>query len=150
MLSPYVLIQLVCIALFIYGIRLMNSPKTAVRGNLLGAVGMAGAIITTMLEAKVLSAGLGWAGILVGTALCTWLALAVKRIQKPQIVALFNGFGGAASFLVSALTALEGGVNTFTSFSSGLAIVVGGITFCGCVVAAAYLHGVMHQRPVHL
>ena len=150
MLSPYVLIQLVCIALFIYGIRLMNSPKTAVRGNLLGAVGMAGAIITTMLEAKVLSAGLVWAGILVGTALGTWLALAVKMIQMPQMVALFNGFGGAASFLVAALTALEGGLNTFTLFTSGLAIVVGGITFCGCVVAAAKLHGVMHQRPVHL
>ncbi len=148
--GPYLLIQLLCIALFIYGIRLMNSPKTAVAGNLLGAVGMAGAIIITMLEAQVLTAGLVWAGLLVGTALGVWLALAVKMIQMPQMVALFNGFGGAASFIVAALTVLEGGLNTFTLFTSALAIVVGGITFSGSLVAAAKLHGVMNQRPVHL
>ncbi len=150
MLSPYLLIQLVCIVLFIYGIRLMNSPKTAAAGNLTGAVGMAGAIIMTLIEAQVLSAGVVWAGLLVGSALGVWLALAVKMIQMPQMVALFNGFGGAASFIVAALTALEGGLNAFTLFTSGLAIVVGGVTFSGSVVAAAKLHGVMNQRPVHL
>jgi len=150
MLSPYLLMQVVCIALFIYGIRLMNSPKTAVKGNLIGSVGMAGAIIMTLLEAQVLSVGLIWAGLLVGSALGLWLALAVKMIQMPQMVALFNGFGGAASCIVAALTALGGGLGSFTLFTSGLAMVVGGVTFSGSLVAAAKLHGVINQRPVHL
>jgi len=150
MLSSYLFLQLVCIALFIYGIRLMNSPETAVGGNLIGALGMAGATIMTMLEAEVLTVGTVWAGLLVGSALGVWLASAVKMIQMPQMVALFNGFGGAASFMVATLTALQGGLNTFALFTSGLAIVVGGVTFSGSLVAAAKLHGLMKQRPVHL
>lgn len=149
MLSPYLLMQVVCIALFIYGIRLMNSPKTAVKGNLIGSVGMAGAIIMTLLEAQVLSVGLIWAGLLVGSALGLWLALAVKMIQMPQMVALFNGFGGAASCIVAALTAL--GEGSGASPSSPLDWPWWwGVTFSGSLVAAAKLHGVINQRPVHL
>ncbi|WP_461364752.1 NAD(P)(+) transhydrogenase (Re/Si-specific) subunit beta [Candidatus Darwinibacter acetoxidans] len=150
MLSPFLVVQILCIGLFIYGIRLMNSPETAVTGNLVGAVGMAGAIIMTMVEAQVLTMGVVWAGLLVGTALGVWLSAAVKMIQMPQMVALFNGFGGAASFLVATLTLLEGGLTPFTLFTSALAIVVGGVTFSGSLVAAGKLHGVLHQRPVHL
>ena len=150
MLSPFLVVQILCIGLFIYGIRLMNSPETAVTGNLVGAVGMAGAIIMTMVEAQVLTMGVVWAGLLVGTALGVWLSAAVKMIQMPQMVALFNGFGGAASFLVATLTLLEGGLTPFTLLTSALAIVVGGVTFSGSLVAAGKLHGVLHQRPVHL
>ena len=148
MLSPYLLMQVVCIALFIYGIRLMNSPKTAVKGNLIGSVGMAGAIIMTLLEAQVLSVGLIWAGLLVGSALGLWLALAVKMIQMPQMVALFNGFGGAASCIVAALTALGGGLGSVTLFTSGLAMVVGGVTFSGSLVAERHV-ALEDSMPAH-
>lgn len=144
------ILQLVLIAGFIYGIRLMNSPETAVTGNLVSAVSMVVAIAVTLVQAQILSAGLIWAALLVGTALGVWLSFAVKMIQMPQMVALFNGFGGAASFIVATLTLFQGGLTTFTLLTSGLAIVVGGVTFSGSLVAAAKLHGVMNQRPVHL
>ena len=118
MLSPFLVVQILCIGLFIYGIRLMNSPETAVTGNLVGAVGMAGAIIMTMVEAQVLTMGVVWAGLLVGTALGVWLSAAVKMIQMPQMVALLNGFGGAASFIVATLTLLEGGLTPYAAHLS--------------------------------
>lgn len=145
------ILQIVFIAGIIYGIRLMASPKTAVAGNLLGALSMAGAILVTMLEAKILTVPLLWAGLLVGSALGVWLSAKVLMIQMPQMVALLNGLGGGASALVALVVSFQpSGLNTFTWFTTGLAIVVGGITLSGSLVAAGKLHGKIHQRPVHL
>ena len=144
------ILQLVFIAAFIYGIRLMNSPETAVKGNLVGSAAMAGAIVVTLIEANVVSMWVLGAGLLVGSAIGVWLSFKVLMIQMPQMVALFNGLGGGASALVAILTLQQGGLIPFTFFTSALAIVVGGVTLSGSLVAAAKLHGMMHQRPVHL
>ncbi|HHT67967.1 MAG TPA: hypothetical protein GXZ85_01770 [Firmicutes bacterium] len=156
-MSLSLILQLVFIAGFIYGIRLMNSPETAVTGNLVGAVAMTGAIAVTMVEAQVLTMPVIWAGLIVGSALGVWLSVKVLMIQMPQMVALFNGFGGGASALVALVTiALGFGAGKvvelvpFTWFTSGVAVLVGGVTLSGSLVAAAKLHGKMNQRPVHL
>ena len=151
------LLQLIFIAGFIYGIRLMNSPETAVTGNLVGAVSMTGAIVVTMVEAQILTMPVIWAGLIVGSALGVWLSVKVLMIQMPQMVALLNGFGGGASASVALITiALGVGAGRvidlvpFTWFTSGLAVIVGGVTLSGSLVAAAKLHGKMNQRPVYL
>lgn len=156
-MSLSLILQLVFVAGFIYGIRLMNSPETAVRGNFIGAVAMTGAIIVTMVESQILTMPVIWAGLIVGSALGVWLSVKVLMIQMPQMVALLNGFGGGASSLVALITIfLSVGAGKaidlvpFTWFTSGLAVIVGGITLSGSLVAAGKLHGKMNQRPVHL
>ena len=150
-------LQLLFIAGFIYGIRLMNSPETAVRGNQIGALAMAGAIVVIMVQSQVLTMPVIWAGLIVGSALGVWLSVKVLMIQMPQMVALLNGFGGGASALVALVTiylsvgaasAME--LIPFTWFTSGLAVLVGGVTLSGSLVAAGKLHGKLNQRPVHL
>src|SRR5690554_780423 len=147
------ILQIIFIAGVIYGIRLLNSPETAVKGNFINAASMAGAIIVTMVEAKVLMMPVIWAGLIVGSALGVWMSVKVLMIQMPQMVALLNGLGGGASATVALLTvymAAHIGLVPFTWFTSGLAIIVGGVTLSGSLVAAAKLHGKMNQRPVHL
>ena len=142
--------QLLFIAGFIYGIRLMASPRTAVAGNILGAVSMLGAILVTLAAEGIISAALLWAGLALGTLLGIYLAYKVLMIQMPQMVALLNGFGGGASALVALLAVLDpAALNPFTSLTTGLAITVGGVTLSGSLVAAAKLHGLLPQRPVH-
>ena len=149
-MSLSLILQLVFIAGFIYGIRLMNSPETAANGNLVGAASMIGAIIVTMVEAQILTIPTIWAGLIVGAALGVWLSVKVLMIQMPQMVALFNGFGGGASALVALMPIFAGGLTSLTWFTSGLAVMVGGVTLSGSLVAAGKLHGKMNQRPVHL
>ncbi len=92
--------------LFIYGLKGLTHPRTAVRGNLLGAAGMLVAVVATLLHRDpynnaLLSPGLILIGIVVGTAIGVVLALKIQMTAMPQLVALFNGFGGAASVLVA-------------------------------------------------
>ncbi|HKM43201.1 MAG TPA: NAD(P)(+) transhydrogenase (Re/Si-specific) subunit beta, partial [Limnochordia bacterium] len=156
-MSLSLFLQLLFIAGFIYGIRLMNSPETAVTGNLVGAVAMTGAIVVTMVESQVLTMPVIWAGLIVGSALGVWLSAKILMIQMPQMVALLNGLGGGASALVALVTITLGlgagrviDLVPFTWFTSGLAVIVGGVTLSGSLVAAGKLHGKMNQRPVHL
>ncbi|ROS04909.1 NAD(P) transhydrogenase subunit beta [Sinobacterium caligoides] len=131
--------------LFILGLKKLSSPATARNGNLLSALGMLIAIIATLAsELK-----LPW-GNIVGALILGSLvgAVAAKRVQMtgmPELVALFNGLGGAASLLVgwSALypavgvdgLALAQGISTFTSITIVLSILIGGITLTGSMVA---------------
>ena len=88
--------------LFIVGLKLLSSPRTARRGNAIGALGMLLAIAATLLDQQVI--GYRWIllGFVIGTAAGIWFALAVKMTAMPQMVALLNGFGGAASAIVAA------------------------------------------------
>src|SRR5690606_7267937 len=94
---------LVSAVLFIIGLKGLAHPRTAVRGNLLAASGMGLAAIVTVINAGF--GGWGWAiifvGVAMGTAIGIYLARSTPMTGMPQLVALFNGFGGAASFLVA-------------------------------------------------
>jgi NAD(P) transhydrogenase beta subunit len=86
---------------FIFGLRLLNHPRTARRGNLIAAVGMAIAVGATLLWDFVGDYGLILLGIAIGTAVGIPAARSVKMTAMPQMVALFNGVGGGAVALIS-------------------------------------------------
>jgi NAD(P) transhydrogenase subunit beta len=87
--------------LLIVGMRNLGSPKTAPRGNLMASLGMAVAIVATLLIKQVVGYGTILAGMVVGSGIGVLLALRIQMTAMPQMVALLNGFGGAASALVA-------------------------------------------------
>lgn len=141
---------LVASALFIVGFKYMGHPRTAVRGNLLGAVGMGIAMAATLADPSmdytnvVVDVMLAF-GIIVGAVLGTVLALRVPMTGMPQFVAAFNGFGGLASVLVAAAELFRGEmlppheIHADALFATGLSGLIGAVTFWGSMIAYAKL-----------
>ena len=136
------LAYLLAAALFILGLIGMTRPRTAVRGNLMGTVGMLIAIVVTLFEQRVLSYTMIVAGLAVGAAIGGWLAVRVKVEQMPEMVALFNGFGGAASFLVAGAEFVASESPTLDqSIATSLSGLIGAVTLSGSLVAFGKLAG---------
>ena len=95
------LAYLLAAVLFIFGLKGMTRPRTAVRGNLLGAAGMAVAVVVTLFSAEVLTWTTILIGLGIGTAVGVLVAQRVEMTAMPELVALFNGLGGLASLLVA-------------------------------------------------
>ena len=139
------LAYLVASILFILGIKGLTHPRTAVRGNFLGAMGMLLAALATLL-AKGLDFRVILAGIVVGGLIGAVAAARVQMTAMPQMVAIFNGFGGIASVLVAggALAITLRGEQSpdlqmiIATAASGL---IGAVTFTGSVVAFGKLQG---------
>ncbi len=134
--------------LFIYGLKMLSRAQTAQRGNLVSATGMLLAVITVLL-----TSGLHYVwifiGILLGGAIGTVAARRVHMTQMPEMVALFNGSGGIASLLVGwAQFHTTSKINSFTSLVIALAIVIGGVTFTGSLVAFAKLAERISSKPI--
>jgi NAD(P) transhydrogenase subunit beta len=130
------LLYLIASVLFILGIKGLTHPRTAVRGNLLGALGMLLAILATFV-AKGLNIGLILAAIALGSAVGAIAAVRVQMTAMPEMVAIFNGFGGIASTLVAGAVFLQsrgvGGTQFLVATAaSGL---IGSVTFWGSLVA---------------
>lgn len=124
----------VAAALFIYGLKQLGSPATARRGNLISAAGMLIAIVVALLDQGIVSHGWIFAGFIIGGAIGAAAARLVEMTSMPEMVALFNGFGGMASLLVG-WAALSPGAETFTLVTIVLSILIGGMTFTGSLVA---------------
>jgi NAD(P) transhydrogenase subunit beta len=138
------LAYLVASILFIYGLKGLGSPKTAVRGNMLGAVGMLIAIIATLVNKEVLSFGWIIAGMVVGSAIGAYIARTIKMTAMPEMVALLNGFGGAASMLVALsqfIIAPEYLRDSTWLAALMLSALIGAVTLTGSLVAWAKLQG---------
>ena len=147
---------LISAALFIFGLKKLGHPRTAPFGNQLGAMGMLVAVITTILEMQLTGDGVvDWtligAGLVLGSAIGYWMAKRVQMTGMPELVALFNGFGGAASALV-ALSEIqkfiadsnelpEGLELTVTMVAAGLSALVGWMTLTGSLLAMYKLKG---------
>ncbi|MBP7164829.1 MAG: NAD(P)(+) transhydrogenase (Re/Si-specific) subunit beta [Firmicutes bacterium] len=149
------MLGLICVIGTVWGIKMMSSPTTAVSGNLLGAVSMAGAIIVTLVSEGIVGIGVLWAAMAVGALLGYFMAVRVAMIQMPQMVALLNGFGGGSSAIVSLMTLVAtmwatGSVafGPFEKVTAVLGLIVGGVTFSGSLVAAGKLAGKINQRPI--
>src|SRR6201989_1856795 len=95
------LLYIVAFTLFIVGLRNLRGPRTAVRGNQIAAVGMAIAVVATLLNRAVGDWILIVVGVAIGTAIGVPAARSVKMTAMPQMVALFNGVGGGAVALIS-------------------------------------------------
>ena len=144
---------LVSAVLFIMGLKQLSHPKTAPRGNQTAAIGMLIAIIATLLYRDVIDYTLIIAGIIIGGAIGAYVARTVEMTAMPQMVAIFNGFGGGASLLVATaefyrLLIVTGVISDFTITTIGLSIIIGGITFTGSIVAFAKLQGIMRGAPI--
>ncbi len=139
---------IVASVLFIFGIKMLGSADTARKGNLLSSLGMLIAVVVTLLDS-----GLEYtwiiAGLLIGSAIGVVAAKRVQMTGMPELVALFNGFGGLASLLVGwaeyAKDSTFSGSDypVFTSAAVVFAILVGGITFTGSMIAYLKLSGKM-------
>ena len=102
------LLYIVAFSMFIVGLRMLRGPRTAVRGNQIAAVGMAIAIVATLLKPGVGDWVLIVIGVAIGVAVGVPAARSVKMTAMPQMVALFNGVGGGAVALIS-LVEFRGG-----------------------------------------
>ncbi|MCP4036457.1 MAG: NAD(P)(+) transhydrogenase (Re/Si-specific) subunit beta, partial [bacterium] len=130
--------------LFILGLRNLSSPKTAVTGNFQAAVGMLIAIVATLLNKSVVSYEVIIAGIVAGSLIGGVLALRIEMTAMPQMVALLNGFGGAASALVASAElfgANESGAELagIVPFAIVASVLIGAVTLTGSLVAFAKL-----------
>lgn len=146
---------LLAAVLFILGLKGLTSPRTAVRGNLLGSLGMLLAVAATLVDQQIVSYELIALGIAIGAAIGTVWAIRVQMTAMPQLVAAFNGFGGGASALVAGAAALMPGAVTGVPeiqvhVSSALSAFIGAATLSGSLVAWAKLQGVLNWQPRNL
>jgi NAD(P) transhydrogenase subunit beta len=146
--------------LFIIGLKMLSSPRTARRGNLWGALGMLIAIVVTLLDKRIVDFTYILAGLIVGSAIGLVLAKNVQMTGMPQMVGVLNGFGGGASTLVAFAEYLRLSGDASLSIWSGgavsldvlitivLSLLIGTVTFFGSMVAAAKLQGIMRGAPI--
>jgi NAD(P) transhydrogenase subunit beta len=143
---------LVSISFFVTGLKLLSSPRTARRGNILSAVGMLLAVVATLLEREIVDFRFIIAGLVIGSFLGALAALRVKMTAMPQMVGLLNAFGGGASALVALVQFLDhpgaGAVEFQTMIA--LTLLIGMVTFTGSVLAFAKLEGWTKEGPVVL
>lgn len=134
------LVYLISAVMFVVGLKLMSAPRTAVRGNLVGATGMLLAILLTLLDQGVAGYLFISLGLIAGTVIGTSMANQVKMTAMPQLVGLLNGLGGGGSVLV-AFSDLVHHTNQpiDTLIAVGLSGLIGAITFWGSLVAYAKL-----------
>lgn len=147
------IIYFVAAAMFIFGIKGLTHPRTAVRGNMLGAGGMLLAIVVTLIDKEIL----GWQwiilGLVLGSSIGGYLGVKIQMRAMPQLVALFNGFGGAASALVGGAVMHElirKGEPTTTQGAVAIAAtgLIGAVTFSGSMVAFAKLQELISGKPI--
>tara|TARA_B100000674_G_scaffold1270_1_gene1091 strand:+ start:1185 stop:2546 length:1362 start_codon:yes stop_codon:yes gene_type:complete len=130
-------------ALFIFGLKQLSSPATAVRGNMLSSIAMLIAIVATLTGNNILP----WEWIIISIAIGAVIGgLAAQKVamtSMPEMVALFNGSGGIASLLVAWAALYNVDNSTFTDITVVLSILIGGVTFTGSIIAWGKLSEVM-------
>jgi NAD(P) transhydrogenase subunit beta len=148
---------IVAFSLFIYGLSGLTGPRTAVRGNLIAAVGMAIAVVATLLTPHIWDgSSTPWLivlGLVLGTAIGIPAARRVHMTAMPQMVALFNGVGGGAVAIIAWIEYRHrfGGTYALKSEIPTLfAAVVGSISFWGSNIAFGKLQAILPSRPIKL
>ena len=151
------LLYLIAAVCFIMALRGLSSPETARRGNAIGITGMVIAVVTTLADPTVLSFELIIAGIVIGGAIGTAIALKIKMTALPQLVAAFHSLVGLAAVAV-AIAALDspasygigtvGAIKIASLIEMVIGTAVGAITFTGSIVAFAKLQGLVTGSPL--
>ena len=140
--------------LFIFGLKRMQSPVTARSGNALAASGMLVAVVATLFIQEILSWPMILAGLALGGLIGGVLARTVEMTAMPELVAVFNGFGGLASALVSGAELARYtsgdavGFGVVSAVTIGLSVLIGTVTFSGSVVANGKLSGWITGNPI--
>ncbi|WP_430474608.1 NAD(P)(+) transhydrogenase (Re/Si-specific) subunit beta [Thalassospira lucentensis] len=150
-------LYLVASVCFILSLRGLSSPESARNGNILGMVGMAIAIFTTLASPSVLSYTTIIVGILIGGSIGTIIALKIKMTALPQLVAAFHSLVGLAAVFVAGAALYSpgayglgtaGNIGAASLIEMGLGVAIGAITFTGSLVAFGKLQGIVSGAPV--
>ncbi len=151
------LLYLAASVCFIMSLRGLSSPETARAGNIWGIVGMVIAIVTTLALPQVGGYGMIFAGIVIGGAIGTFIALRIQMTALPQLVAAFHSLVGLAAVFVAAAALYSptsfgigtpGAIRLGSLIEMGLGTAIGAITFTGSVVAFAKLQGLVSGAPL--
>ena len=150
------LCYIVASVLFIFGLKMLGKPTTARRGNLVSSIGMLLAIVATLLYKDVVSYQWIIVGSVIGALAGGLAARSVKMTSMPEMVALFNGFGGLASLLVGwaeyhrqwVLNSSPPESPLFTIVAIFLTLLIGSVTFSGSLVAYAKLAEKISGKPI--
>ena len=132
---------------FILALKGLSSPRTARRGNAIGAAGALLAVVTVFLSAKLENIPLIIAAIAVGSAVAVPVARRVQMTQMPQLVALFNGVGGGAAALVAVLE-LGHNEDPWVRLAVVFTMLVGAVSFAGSAVTVGKLQELISTRPL--
>ena len=146
---------LLAAVLIFLGLKRLGSPATAREGNRIAALGMLIAVVVTLLDREIVRFEIIIAGIVVGAAIGGVFARAIRMTAMPQLVALFNGFGGAGSAVVAAAEFVRlsdggGEVPIDVSVTIMLGTLVGLVTFSGSIIAFGKLQEVIDGKRHHL
>jgi H+-translocating NAD(P) transhydrogenase subunit beta len=141
------LLYLAAAVFFILALKGLNSPRTARRGNLIGAFGALLAVVTVFFSARLDNVPWILGAIAVGSGVAAPVARRVRMTQMPQLVALFNGVGGGAAALV-ALLELPHADDGWMRLAVVFTLLVGAVSFAGSAITFAKLQELMTTRPV--
>src|SRR5690625_3232363 len=145
---------LVAAILFVLGIKMLGRIKSARRGNIISSIGMFIAVLATVIQVEAITLIDILISVLIGSAIGLIIAFKVKMTKVPEMVALFNGFGGIASLGVAFadfwLQSQEKGllVDNITGISVAISILIGGLTFTGSIVAFLKLNGSISGKAI--
>ena len=154
------LFYLIAATCFIIGLKRLSHPKTARSGNFIAAVGMLIAIVATLVSSNVLDFRLIAIGLIIGSTIGALVAARVQMTQMPQMVAIFNGFGGGASALVASssffvfLAAAKDSGQSVTELMGSsmlilfISVLIGTLTFSGSFIAFGKLQGFISGKPI--
>lgn len=151
-------IYLVASIMFILGLKMLTRVGTARRGNWVSSSAMGLAILATLLDMGMVDYQFIIAGLVIGGSIGAFMAVKVEMTSMPEMVAMFNGFGGAASTLVALSYLWREGLNrsallsesvgTDTTITLVLSIVIGSVTFTGSLIAFGKLKGLVSGNPI--
>ena len=142
-------VYILAAVLFIFGLKMLGSPETAKKGNLTSALGMLIAVVVTLLDQSIVDYKWIFVGLVLGSLVGAVAAMKVKMTAMPEMVAIFNGFGGIASLLVGSseyLSSVPHNIGILVPiFLTG---VIGGGTFTGSLIAYGKLSGTITGNPI--
>lgn len=145
------LAYLAAIILFILGLKRLSSPATARSGNQLASLGMLLGVIVTLLDREIIAFEYILAGVVVGSLLGAAAAKKVEMTKMPELVAVFNGFGGVASALVALgawFRVTDTALPVADLFIMGLSVLIGAVTFTGSLIAFGKLNGIIKGNAI--
>jgi proton-translocating NAD(P)+ transhydrogenase subunit beta len=143
---------LASVCCFVVGLKKLASPKTARGGNALASLAMLIAIVATLFDQQIVGFWMIIVGLIIGSVIGAVFAIKVEMTGMPQMVAIFNGFGGLASALVAlgefSISSSSAEIAGITAFTVAVSILIGCVTFTGSLVAFGKLQGLVSSSPI--
>lgn len=149
--TNYYIVSGILVALVLLGIYLMSKVKFARLGNIISGFAVLGAIINTLIYYDIIDIWALYIYMTIGALIGTILALKIKMISMPQMIAVFNGLGGLASMIVSGFAVKDTNalLDIFPYITAYLGFFIGLVTFVGSIIAGLKLQRVLPQKPIH-